>query len=227
MSIPRTPALALLVLALTTAAPGAAAQNPYADAWLFYDPHFGGGPAPTAPYQNPARALGAPDEPGPPDPYYLTLGRGGLVRLAFVDNLLTNSASAATDLRIYEIGPDVEDTFVGIRPTATTLALLTGAGFVPDAAGYFPIGKVFGATSAINIDTFFPGFAAGVLRFDAVQLRDDPNEGDTFGATVGADIDAVEAFSTVAAVPEPSTVALVGAGLAALLGCARRRRVRG
>jgi hypothetical protein len=214
---------AVVALALAAAAPRAGAQDRYADAVLRYDPLFTGGPAPAALYQNPLAALGAPTV-ATYNPNYVTLGRGGLIELAFVDNLLTNSASLAADLWIYEIGPDVEDTYVAIRPTAATFLLLGGA-FDANGDGFFEIGKVFGATSSINIDTFFPGYAAGVLRFDAVQLIDDRFEGDATGITVGADINAVEALTSTSAVPEPATVALLGAGLA-VLAAARRRAAR-
>ena len=55
------------------------------------------------------------------------------------------------------------------------------------------IGKVFGATSGIDIDAF--GFGpADEFRF--VRLTDDPNEGETIGPLLGADIDAVGAISS-------------------------------
>lgn len=138
--------------------------------------------------------------------------------MRFIDNRLTNSGNAQKDLYVFEIGPDVEDTFVAIRPSADTLALLNPA-LDLNGDGFFEVGKVFGSTSSIDIDAYFAGFAKGVLAFDAVQLIDDPAEGEQGGTNVGADIDAVGAISSVRAnaVPEPSTVLLLVIGAA----CAR------
>jgi hypothetical protein len=143
---------------------------------------------------------------GVPDTSYVTLGDGGLITLRFSDNFLTGSGSPSLDLWIFEIGPDVEDTFVEISK---------------DNVVYFPVGKVFGSTSGIDIDAF--GFGPGDL-FAYVRLQDDTDEGQQTGASVGADIDAVGAISTVAAVPEPSTYALLMAGVFGVL-IAKRGRV--
>ena len=171
----------------------------FADAVIQYDPDYSGGNVPTS-ATDPNEALGAPDVPGNGSGF-VSLGQGGLIELAFVDNRLTNSGSDKTDLKIYEIGPQVEDTFVAIRPTAATLPLLDPA-MDSNNDGFFEIGAVTGALSEVDIDQFFPGFAAGQLVFDAVQLIDDPNKDGTTGATVGADIDAVEALTTSLALPE-------------------------
>jgi hypothetical protein len=195
----------------------------FADFVLTYDPLYSGGPGPSAPQSlDPLDSLGIPDYENSADENYVTLGRGGLLELRFGDNLLTNSGSDLKDLHIFEIGPDVEDTFVAIRPLPETLALLDPSGDA-NGDGYFEIGKVFGATSSIDIDLLFPGFLPGELAFDAVQLIDDPNEGQTSGSTVGADIDAVGAISSVF-VPEPSAGILAGLGLGVLAPLARRRQ---
>lgn len=165
----------------------------FADAVIRSDPLYSGGPAPTD-LLTPSHTLGIPDYTTS-NKKALSLGRGGLVELQFIDNRLTNSGNATRDLHIFEVGPDVEDTFVAIRPTEETAALL-GPGHDANGDGFYEIGKVFGSTSSIDIDAIFPGFAAGVLVFDAVQLIDDRNEGDATGPTVGADIDAVGAISS-------------------------------
>ena len=162
----------------------------FADEVISYDPMFSGGPAPTK-GTNPANALGIPDYVSG-NYMYGCLGRGGKIELKFTNNLLINSGSDADDLHVFEVGTDVEDTYVSIRPTAATAALL-GDGH----DGYYEVGKVFGSTSSIDIDAYFPGYAAGELEFDAVQLIDDYYEGGTTGSTVGADIDAVGAIGSV------------------------------
>jgi len=197
----------------------------FADAVISYDPLFSGGPAPTTSgFLDPSKSLGIPDGLAGS----VSLGKGGLLEIEFTDNLLTNSGDAGFDLHIFEAGPDVEDTFVAVRPTATTLGLLDPLGDA-NGDGFFELGKVFGATSSIDIDAIFAGFGVGVLLFDAVQLIDDPDEGLMTGGTVGADIDAVGAIASApapdpGAIPEPTTFVVWSLlGLTAT-GARRRRR---
>ncbi len=181
----------------------------FADAVVSYSPVIIGG-VPVAAGRNPSAALGAPDYDGTICTNAATcssvsLGQGGSLTLEFTDNRLTGSGSSALDLWIFEVGPDVEDTFVAISRDGVT---------------FFDIGKVFGATSGIDIDAF--GFGpADEFRF--VRLIDDPLEGGNGGRdNSGADIDAVGAISTrrVQQVPEPQTAWLLALGLA---GVAWRR----
>src|SRR5262245_12920229 len=113
-----------LVLTVSSAAPVRAAifggidfpqgASSFADAVIRFDQlHSGGpGPSPAIPTINdPLAALGPPDFVAANFDFgYATLGRGGLIELRFVDNLLTNSGNNLNDLHIFEIGPDVEDT---------------------------------------------------------------------------------------------------------------------
>ncbi len=201
----------------------AAGTRSFADAVIQYDPLYSGGPGPTiASAQNPDDALGPPDfrlggVPG--DPGSVAIGHGGLLELLLTDVLLSNTGDSNFDLYIFEVGDDVEDTFVAVRPTAPTAALLGPPGpYDADGDGFYEVGKVFGSTSFVDIDAFFPGYPAGALVFDAVQLMDDVAEGNTSGATVGADIDAVGVV-----LPEPTMVALLGLGSLVLLASRRGR----
>lgn len=181
----------------------------FADQVVAYAPNIVNG-QPVASVRNSAVAIGAPDYNGSTG--YVTLGDGGSITLAFGDNKLTGSGSATLDLWIFEIGGDVEDTFVEISK---------------DGVAWTAVGKVFGSTAGINIDAF--GFSAADL-FGFVRLTDDTAEGQQSGDTVGADIDAVGAITsvvtppTIPAIPEPSTYALMALGLAAVVGAARRRQ---
>jgi len=136
---------------------------------------------------------------------FASLGVGGVLTVEFTDNRLTGSGDATDDLFIYEIGPDIEDTFVEISMNGST---------------WMPVGLVTGSTKGVDIDAF--GFGPTDL-FRFVRLTDDPEEGDLDGETVGADIDAIAAISTVA-IPIPTAVWLFGSALG-MLGWFRRRRI--
>lgn len=180
----------------------------FADKVISYNPSFSGGNVPTLPFSDPLEGLNAPDFTSAlEDQGFVSLGSGGQIILEFTDNFLTGSNSAALDLHIFEIGPDVEDTFVAIST---------------DGVDWKEVGKVFGATSSIDIDAFGYG-TADLFRF--VRLTDDPAEGQTTGATVGADIDAVGAITTIPRNDVPdhgSSAMMIGLSLVALVALRRK-----
>ena len=180
----------------------------FADQVISYEPDFSGESEPGDPnYLEPDEALGTPDYNGTTGS--VSLGSGGRITLLFDDNALTGSGDDTLDLHVFEIGGDVEDTFVEISE---------------DGVSFEDAGKVFGSTSSIDIDAL--GFDESD-QFFYVRLTDDPDEGQQSGSTVGADIDSVGAITTEAAmpptpvIPTPTAAAM---GLTLLVGFALRRR---
>ena len=157
------------------------------------------GSVPSVPFQGGFNAVGLPNYAGNNNCAnqaactFVSLGSGGSIVLRFDDNKLTGSGNTALDIWVFEVGPNVEDTFVDISK---------------DGANWFAVGKVFGSTAGIDIDAF--GFTTTDL-FGFVRLTDDPNEGGGgSGGSVGADIDAVGAISTIAqTVSEPDRKSVV------------------
>lgn len=119
---------------------------------------------------------------------FASLGPGGSIALTFTSASISGDGTPEPDLWIYEVGPDVEDTFVEVS----------------DGVGsWIPVGTVTGSTSSVDLDAF--GIGPESL-YSQVRLTDDPNEGDTSGCSVGADIDAV-------AVLAPNAWVSLGGGL--------------
>lgn len=151
----------------------------FADEVEDYDPEIVDG-EPTDDHRDPTKALGPPDCPEDTTPdtrpvCSVSLGSGGSIELEFTDNQLTGNDNPDADLWIFEVGPDVESTFVEIST---------------DGEDWEDIGKVGGSTTGVDIDQF--GFGPDD-EFNFVRLTDDPDEGAQDGVTVGADIDAVGA----------------------------------
>ncbi len=174
-----------------------------------------GDPAPTAAnFIDGNQALGAPDYTGGGGGTgSVSLGRGGTITVRFTDNALTGSGDNTPDLHIFEVGPDIEDTFVSISE---------------DGNDFIDVGKVEGATSSIDIDFFLDSLSIDVMtQFFFVRLMDDPNEGGSTGNTVGADIDAIGAISTVFVsdpVPLPAAAWMFMAGLGGIVATRRARK---
>lgn len=133
-------------------------------------------------FDNAQRTLGPPERVGrgaePTDGSVTTsLGRGGVLTLAFTDNYLTGSGDARPDLVIYEVG-EIESVRVELSRDGVT---------------FLNVGVVGGINNTVDIDAF--GF--GVQdRFGFVRVTD-LRQGTLTTGPVGADIDAIGAITTV------------------------------
>ena len=156
-------------------------------------------------WDDPNAALGIPDF-GPANTA-VSLGVGGVLILQFTDNSLTTSGDATPDLHVFEIGGVIE---------------LMNIQISTDNVTYIDLGDLLGQPTSIDIDAV-AGVVAGTF-YSFVKISDIPpnQSGSPFGE---ADIDAVGAISSAppVGVPEPSILALLGAGLLGL-GFMRRRR---
>jgi len=139
---------------------------------------------------------------------FMSLGNGGSATWRFTDNRLVADGTSKYDLAVFEVGPSVEPMYVSISKDGNT---------------WYNVGSLGGSTSAVDLDGY--GFTSADL-FAYVRLTDaNPNHLTTGGGSAGADIDAIGAISTIAApVPEPSSIALIVAGLAGLGLAVKRRR---
>lgn len=125
------------------------------------------------PERNPANALGEPDFKKAGDGRAFTLGCHGEAVFEFVDNALVDVDGP--DLYIFEVGQDVEPTFVSLSR---------------DGENWRPIGKIAGAKTAIDLRAH--GLSDETFRF--VRLKDTGKY--CSGRWPGADIDAIAAVGS-------------------------------
>lgn len=156
----------------------------FADNVVSYLPFANAGPAPAAGLDVPGEALGAPNFSGTGEPAagdgVVSLGRGGELVLEFTNNFLTGSGDGNADLMIFEIG-DSEEVLVELSVDGTT---------------FRSVGIASAAQPTIDIDAF--GFNLN-SRVAFVRLTDVADQGAQDGDSVGADIDAIGALSSVPA----------------------------
>ncbi len=150
----------------------------FADTVVVYDPGAvgrGTGDEPDLVFQMPEMALGPPDCQTVGDTQFVSLGRGGFIIFKFMDNVLIDEPGR--DLVIFEADSNPEDFFVWISHDGTI---------------FLPLGKVESHQSDIDIHSVAePG-----AFYPYVKIRDDPNQGDSGGLSVGVDVDAVGAVSS-------------------------------
>ncbi len=155
----------------------------FADTLVSYRPSLAGGTNPIAGLNFGADATGVPNFSGTGEPKagenVVSLGRGGQLVVQFTDNLLAGSGDANPDLVIFEVG-DSEEVLVEVSA---------------DGARFTEVGRASAASPTIDIDA--AGFNTS-SRLAYVRITDIANQGSQTGDSVGADIDAVGAITSVA-----------------------------
>lgn len=158
----------------------------FADEVVSYNPATG-----VSGHDNPSMALGIPDYTN--NTNYVSLGDEGTLVLKFTDNSLTTSGNENQDLWIFEIGEKFESSDVYISK---------------DGINWIYTGSTSNYTTGIDIDAYIgpDGIILGE-QYSYVKLVDKlPHESDS--PTAGADIDAVGAVSSNAAVQTVTDVAV-------------------
>jgi hypothetical protein len=169
------------------------------------------------PNDDPLEALGTPDLPSGPGVDFVSLGNfqtsnplAATLVLRFTDNSLTTSGDATKDLHIFEIGAVVERMDIFIAKTLATPWIF--------------VGRLEGKPTSVDIDAV-TGVLLGEL-FSYVKIVDGSEGGSGFPFG-GADIDAVGAISSGAAVPTIPLPAALPLLLTGLISLGRRFAVKG
>jgi len=150
--------------------------------------------------QNPKKALGVSDWPSSTfgdSSAVVSLGREGSLRLGFVNNILTNSGNGERDLLVFEVDSNYHSCRIELRPSnsSTENKLLRRSVLDVDGDGYYNFGDISRAVQSIDIDVIVPGYAAGELWFDAIEITDLSDS--CQGESPGVDIDAVCALTSI------------------------------
>ncbi len=141
-----------------------------------------GDPDAGAASERPEEVLNIPDYDSVQGTKYLSLGCGGVLVVAFTDNVLIDIAGP--DLYIFEIGPNIE-------PTALAIS--------PDGETWTRVGKIDGGKAEIDIAPYVPRGAT----YRYVKLVDMKQ---ACGGYPGADIDAVGAIGSATKISLDSSV---------------------
>jgi hypothetical protein len=150
----------------------------------------------------------------------LTFGQNGVENWAFTPSAGIYASSLTGGWRIYVIAlSNIVDIDLGVPATVGTWYTVSQT--LDVNTGQFHSRIVDAATGTVLTDQFhvIPGWVPGEARYDAFAFVG----GDTSPLNTVGNIGVVDNVN-VSAVPEPSTVALVGLGLLALGAGARRRR---